>query len=459
MMKTMAPVLTISTMLALLPWTAAHPADTVFLNVNVLPMTSERVLEKQTVIVSDGKIARIGPVGETPVPKGADVIDGTDRYLMPGLAEMHAHVPASPGPDLERVLALYLANGVTTIRGMLGQPYHLGLREALSTGEVLGPRLVTSGPSFNGNSVDSEADAERMVREQARAGYDFLKIHPGLTRGEFDAVARTAADAGMPFAGHVPSAVGVPAALAAGMATIDHLDGYLQALVPPNEDPSGGYGGFFGVLLAGSAKSARIDDLAKATAEAGVWSVPTETLFEHVTSAADPEDLAEWPEMRYMPAETVEEWVRQKREIVTDPAFDPALAERAIELRRALILALHEAQAGLLLGSDSPQIFNVPGFSLHRELALLVETGLTPFEALSTGTVNPAVYLGATTTFGTVEPGLTADLVLLDDNPFVNIANARRIHGVMRQGRWLSREDIDGMLVRLVATGRGPGGI
>jgi imidazolonepropionase-like amidohydrolase len=281
------------------------------------------------------------------------------------------------------------------------------------------------------------------------AGYDFLKIHPGLTRGEFDAVARTAVDAGIPFAGHVPAAVGVPAALAAGMATIDHLDGYVQALVPPNEDPSGGFGGFFGVLLAGSAEVSGISGLASATAEAGTWNVPTEALFEHATSAADPAEMAEWPEMRYMPVDTVEEWVRQKREIATDPAFDPALAERAIELRRALILALHEAKAGLLLGSDSPQIFNVPGFSLHRELALLVDAGLTPFEALKTGTINPAVYFGATTTFGTIEPGLTADLVLLDDNPFVDIANTRRIHGVMRQGRWLSRETIDGMLERL----------
>ncbi len=430
----------------LLWWTAAHAADTAFLNVNVLPMTSDAVLEEQTVIVSGGRITHIGPVRETPVPEGAAVIDGTDRYLMPGLAEMHAHVPASPGRELDRVLALYLANGVTTIRGMLGHPFHLELREALAAGEIAGPRLVTAGPSFSGNSVDGAADAKRKVREQVAAGYDFLKIHPGLTRGEFDAVAKTAAEADIPFAGHVPEAVGVPAALAAGMATIDHLDGYLQALVPPNVDPSGGFGGFFGVLLAGSANPSGIESLAKATAEAGAWNVPTETLFEHVISAADPREMAEWPEMRYMPPATVEEWVRRKHEIVTGSAFDPALAARAVELRRALIVALHDAGAGLLLGSDSPQIFNVPGFSLHRELALLVAAGLTPFEALRTGTVNPAVYFGATTTFGTVETGLAADLVLLDDNPLADIANTRRIHGVMRQGRWFSRVAIDKML-------------
>lgn len=427
---------------------SALAAEVVFLNVNVLPMTSEAVLEEQTVIVSGGRITAIGPVAGTAVPEGAEIVDGTDRYLVPGLAEMHAHVPGSASPELDRVLALYLANGVTTVRGMLGAPYHLELRRALSSGEVLGPRLVASGPSFNGNSVGSAEQAARMVREQAQAGYDFLKIHPGLTRSEFGAIATTAAEVGIPFAGHVPAAVGVPAALAADMATIDHLDGYLEALVPPNEDPSGGYGGFFGVLLAGSAEAGRIGELARATAAAGVWNVPTQTLFEHVTSATDAEDMAGWPEMRYMPARTVREWVLRKREIVTDPRFDPELAARATALRRELIRALHEARAGLLLGSDSPQIFNVPGFSLHRELALLVEAGLTPYEALRTGTVNPAVYFGATTTFGAIEPGLAADLVLLDDNPFADIANTRRIHGVMRQGRWLDRQALDGMLSR-----------
>lgn len=445
---------------------AVSAADTAFLNVNVLPMTSDTVLREQTVIVRDGRIARIGAVDETPVPAGAAVIDGTDRYLMPGLAEMHAHVPASPSEELDRTLALYTANGITTIRGMLGRPYHLELRKALTSGEILGPRLVTSGPSFNGNSVDGTADAERMVREQQAAGYDFLKIHPGLTRGEFEAMAEAANELDIPFAGHVPSAVGVPVALDAGMATIDHLDGYMQALVPRDEDPSGGFGGFFGVLLAGSAEASRIDELAIATAEAGVWNVPTETLFEHVTNATDPDAMAEWPEMRYMPAATVEEWVERKAGVIGDPAFDPALAERAIELRRALILALHEAGAGLLLGSDSPQIFNVPGFSLHRELALLVEAGLTPYAALRTGTVNPAAYFGATATFGTIKPGLSADLVLLDDNPLGDIDNTRRIHGVMRQGRWLSREAIDTMLERFrqvparpVATTAAPAGI
>jgi len=427
---------------------AAVADTTAFVNVNVIPMTSEQVLPNVTVIVEDGSIEAIGGVADTPVPRHARVVDGTDRYLMPGLAEMHGHVPGASSDSLDRVLALFLANGVTTVRGMLGQPSHLDLRSAIANGETLGPRLFTSGPSFNGRSVDGTEQAGRMVREQAEAGYDFLKIHPGLSDEEFKAIADTANEVGIPFAGHVPADVGVPMALDAGIATIDHLDGYMEALVPADVDPSGGYGGFFGVLLAGVAEVSRIESIARSTAAAKVWNVPTEALFEHVLSPIEPEVMANWPEMQYMPAETVEQWRESKAEIRAEIARQPELAERAIALRRELIATLHEAGAGLLLGSDSPQIFNVPGFAVHHELRYLVDAGLTPYEALRTGTVNPAVYFGHAGRFGTVTEGVEADLVLLDDNPLEDIASTRRIHGVMVRGRWMDRRELDRTLER-----------
>lgn len=420
-------------------------AETVaIVNVNVVPMSSERVLENRTVVVASGRIAEIGSVNATEIPEGAQVVDGTDRWLIPGLAEMHGHV--TEGQELERTLELFVANGVTVVRGMLGRPSHLELRDSLRAGETLGPRLFTSGPSFNGRSVDGPDSAVDMVRRQHDAGYDFLKIHPGLSRAEFEAIASTADELGIRFAGHVPEDVGVPAALEAGIATIDHLDGYMQLLLPPDVDPSGGLGGFFGLFLASAAREERIAEVAAASAEAGVWNVPTEALFEHVTSPAAPDELAEWPEMHYMPADTVERWKRAKREVQGDPNYDTRLARRAIELRRQLIRALHEAGAELLLGSDSPQIFNVPGFAVHRELEYLVAAGLTPYEALRTGTVNPARFFGQEGVFGTVERGAEADLVLLDDSPLADIRNTRRIHGVMLRGRWLNRQELDSLL-------------
>jgi len=412
----------------------ALAATTAFLNVNVISMRNDEVQYNQSVLVEDGRISVIGPVDTTPLPKDIEIVDGTDRFLMPGLAEMHAHVPSASSPDLERTMALFAANGVTLLRGMLGQPAHLRLRDALEKGEAFGPRLYTSGPSMNGNSVSGPADGARKVRAQFDAGYDLIKIHPGLTADEFTAIADTANELGIPFAGHVPVAVGLRAALASGISTIDHLDGYLAALMPANSDASGGYGGFFDVLLAGQIGEERIGELAAATAAAGTWNVPTESLFEHRVSEVTVAELSSRAEMRYMPDTTVQQWVRAKQSIENDRDFNPEDARHAIRLRRLLIKALHDAGAGLLLGSDAPQVFNVPGFSVHHELAYLVEAGLTPYDALATGTTAVADYLGSNT--GLVAVGRDADLVLLDADPLADISNTRRIHGVMLRGTW-----------------------
>ncbi len=426
---------------------AAKGASTAFVNVNIIPMTSETVMYARTVIVTDGRIATIGSVGSTLLPADAVVVDGTDRYLLPGLAEMHGHVPGGSAQNLQRVLSLYVTNGVTTVRGMLGQPSHLDLRKRIAAGETLGPRLITSGPSLNGRSVNSPEAAIAMVEAQHAAGYDFLKIHPGLTWPEFNAMATTARRLGMPFAGHVPEDVGIRRALDAGIATVDHLDGYMPALLPANDDPSGGLGGYFGVFIADQADETKIADIVAATAAAGVWNVPTESLFQHVTSAAiDLDEMVDWPEMIYMPAATVSQWQAAKRDLLDDANYDAATAAQAIRIRQLLIKELHVAGAGLLLGSDSPQIFNVPGFAIHRELEFLVEAGLTPFEALETGTVNAAKFFGQQRDYGYVTTGKIADLVLLDANPLQDISNSRRVHGVMVRGRWLSRSDINDLL-------------
>ena len=415
---------------------ASSAEPTAFINVNVVPMSSNVVIEQQTVVVANGLIKAIGPVDHVPIPKGSTVIDGTDRYLMPGLAEMHAHVPDADTSELDRYFSLYVANGVTTIRGMLGQPSHLGLRQDLNDGNVFGPRLVTSGPSLNGRSVSGALHARELVREQHAKGYDFIKVHPGLSSNEFEALAETANSLDMPFAGHVPVAAGVLRALELNMATIDHLDGYFAALLPASSDGSGGYGGFFDVLLADELDSDRIVEIARATAAAGTWNVPTEVLIEQYVNATPVAELRNRPEMRYMPRETVQRWSDSKAEALAENGFDPAVAALAIELRRRLILELQRAGAGLLLGSDSPQVFNVPGFSTHRELDALVAAGLTPYEALSSGTVAVADFLGSNA--GIVAVGREADLVLLNDNPLTDIRNSRRIHGVMLRGAWHS---------------------
>jgi imidazolonepropionase-like amidohydrolase len=434
------------TSIAILLAPAISAETTAFVNVNVVPMSAETVIEQQTVVVTDGVIAALGSVDEIPIPRGAKVIDGTDRFLMPGLAEMHAHVPGASSNNLDRYFSLYVANGVTTIRGMLGQPSHLDLRDDLENGSVFGPRLVTSGPSMNGRSVAGVSQARQMVRDQQRSGYDFIKIHPGLTADEFEAIAATANEVGIPFAGHVPVATGVARALELGIATIDHLDGYFAALLPADSDGSGGYGGFFDVMLAAEVDVDRISEIARATAKAGTWNVPTETLIEVRIDATPVAELRNQPGTQFMRPETVERWVESKQALLAERDFNPVAAVAAIELRRRLILELHKAGAGLLLGSDSPQVFNVPGYSLHRELDVLVAAGLSPYEALRTGTVAVAEFLGSNG--GTVSVGRDADLVLLDANPLQEIKHARRIHGVLLRGTWYSADALSDRLAR-----------
>ncbi|MDJ0748252.1 MAG: amidohydrolase family protein [Woeseiaceae bacterium] len=431
----------------LLVWVPQVAAETTaFMNVQVVPMDAERHMSQQTVIVNDGSIVAIGPVDEVPIPEGALVVDGTDRYLMPGLAEMHAHVPRADSPNIHRYFSLYVANGVTTIRGMLGQPSHLELRDALEAGNVFGPRLYTSGPSLNGRSVNGPAEARTMTEEQHAAGYDFIKLHPGLTREEFETIAATANRLGIPFAGHVPVAVGVEGALESGMATIDHLDNYLAAAMPPASPGLGGYGGFFDVLLADQVDVDRILALATATASSDTWNVPTQILVEVRVNNVPVEILSNWPEMRYMPAETVARWVEAKTATLAERGFNAETAALGIELRRRLLLELQRAGAGLLLGSDSPQVFSVPGFSIHRELAVLVAAGLTPYEALRSGTASVAEYFGSNG--GIVAVGRDADLMLLDADPLADIANASRIHGVMLRGAWYPAAQLDERIAR-----------
>jgi len=411
-----------------------------FVGVTVIPMDSERILENHTVIVADDRIAAIGPAATTEAPAEATVIDGSGRWLVPGLGEMHAHVPPD-GAAAERVLFLYLSQGITTARGMLGQPGHLSLREALADGSVLGPRLFTTGPSLNGNSIPDADSARSAVMHQKELGYDLMKIHPGLSREEYDAIAATGSEVGLEWAGHVPADVGLWRALEVSQASIDHLDQYMEAIVTDGTDVSQSL--FFGLNLAGSIDDSKIAEVARATAEAGVWNVPTQSLIENMASTESAEAMSRWPTMQYMPPQQVAGWVQQKQGFVSNPAYSAGDAAVAIEVRRRIIKALHDAGAGLLLGSDAPQVFQVPGFSIQHELEILVDSGLSPYEALRVGTYNVAEYFGALDDFGTIEVGRSADFVLVNGDPLTDIGNMADRAGVMIRGRWVSAAEID----------------
>jgi imidazolonepropionase-like amidohydrolase len=320
---------------------------------------------------------------------------------------------------------------------MLGHPEHLQLQRAIIDENRLAPRLVTSGPSFNGNSVSNPAQAGTMVAEQAVLGYDFLKIHPGLSRAEYDAMAEAAHERNIDFAGHVPSQVGLAHALNRGQLTIDHLDGLLQALIPDLENEVGSDEGFFGVNLVHRVDARRIPELVDMIKQSGAWMVPTETLFENFAAAASPAELLARPEIVYLPPDLMSGYERALAGAAT--ATDDM--SRYLAVRKQLLRARHTAGVGLLLGSDSPQVFNVPGYSIHRELQSMVAAGLPPLAALRMGTTNPALFLGRAEDFGALVAGQSADLVILGSNPLESISNSLDIRGVMLRGRWVDAEE------------------
>jgi imidazolonepropionase-like amidohydrolase len=244
--------------------------------------------------------------------------------------------------------------------------------------------------------------------------------------------------------------VGLQRALETRQKSIDHLDGYVEALATTQS----GNPGFFGFNWTPHLDESRIPALAAATRAAGVWNVPTQSLLEHLAGPEDADALARRPEMRYMPPQTVAQWVKAKRDFQQQPTATPENNRRFIDTRRKLIKALHDAGAGLLLGSDAPQIFNVPGFAIHHELQMLVASGLTPYQALATGTRNVATYFGTEKESGTVETGKVADLILLDANPLTDVGNVQRRAGVMVRGRWLPESEIQKRLEAIAASVR-----
>ena len=189
--------------------------------------------------------------------------------------------------------------------------------------------------------------------------------------------------------------------------------------------------------------------MAEATRASGVWNVPTQSLIESIALPDDPLEMAKRPEMRYMPPQVVSNWVEAKQNFLANESYSAEGARRFVEIRLKLIKALQDAGAGLLLGSDAPQVFQVPGFSMRAELASLIAAGLTPYEALTTGTRNVALYFGALEDRGTIEIGKAADLLLLEANPLEDVGNVELLDGVMVRGRWLPRSELDEILRRL----------
>jgi imidazolonepropionase-like amidohydrolase len=415
-----------------------------FVNVNVIPMDREHVLQNQTVLIRNGLIEKIGDEGSVEAPADALVIEGQGNYLMPGLVDMHVHVKE------ENELLLFVASGVTTVRDMwgttglqlwLGFPDQLVMRSRIDQGQLFGPTIYTAGPIMEGQPPTSPimpvfrtpAEAERSVMWQKEQGYDFVKVYDNLTTETYDAVLKTAESVGLPVVGHVPGQVGLEAVLSGGQLTIEHLTGYIDpdaaAFIIPEE---------------------RLAEYAEMTRDAGVWNTPTLGLYQKLVPASEVERLRHQPGMAYVSPRRKVLWdffLKQMRSSLTYEGAD--YPGRIAEINRKMTKSLYDAGAKLLLGTDTDNPYLVPGFSLHEELAYLVDAGLSPYAALEAGTRNAAEALGRLSEFGTVGEGKRADLVLLEANPLEDVAHASQRVGVMLRGRWLPESQLQDMLLAL----------
>lgn len=412
---------------------------------NVIPMTEgQRVLPDHTVIVSQGRIATVGPRRHTIVPADAMRVEATGQYLMPALADMHVHLEHFDHPAY---LQLFLVYGVTFVRGMDGRPQALEWKRSAAEGTLLSPLIHTAGQVLDGdppvredNRVLGTADeARRAVEEQAEAGYDFIKVYANLSPEAFRAIMEAARARRLPVAGHVPHAVGLREVLASGVVSIEHVGDFADALQVANSTPHA-EAERLKRHLAIEIDPGRMASLASDVTRSGTWIVPTTITYDR--GIARPDVLQRWladPALAAVDRGMLQYYWRE-RVLRAGEGLDArgwSLVERSRANRLALLRAFHEAGVKMLIGTDTPQPFVVPGASVHEELANFVEAGLSAEAALAAATREAARFLGQEGLWGTVEPGKRADLLLLEANPLEDIAATRRIAGLVAQGRWM----------------------
>ena len=434
-------------------------------NLSVVDVRSGEVRPQQTFVIRGDKIVSVGPSQSVADQPGAWRIDCSGLYAIPGLWDMHVHLVFGDwfpgGKNIS--LPLFVANGVTSVRDMGSELEVIQKwRAEIDGGALVGPRIHSSGPMLDGPkprfpssvAITTPEDGRRVVDELKQRGADFIKLQSLIPRDAVFAIADEAKKQGIAFEGHVPDSVRASEMSDAGMKSFEHLIGIFEGSSPLEDE-----------FLKGNKTEARFlatydpvraDGLAKILAKNGTWQCPT-LVWERGGNMIDATDFSTDTRAKYVPeAWKAKTWKRFTAEITQGYGSDDlAVRKKFVSKELEVVHMLHELGVGFLAGTDTPAgAYVFPGFSLHEELQRFVAAGFTPLEALQTATVNPARFFGMERQLGTIEAGKLADLVLLSANPLEEISNTQKISGVVANGRYFSRKELDEMLADVEAAAR-----
>lgn len=423
-------------------------------HVSVVDVAKGRIRESQTVLITNRRITAIDEFAKVAVPPGAIRLEGKSRYLMPGLVDMHVHLfnNSTHRPPNDWAFPLFVANGVTGVREMRSEVSDLATiarwRDAITKGELVAPRVLAAGVAVRGNSP---ASARRYVREAYAAGATFIKVFSEVPESHWRAILEEASASNIPVCGHVPAEVSALAAAKAGQRSNEHLTQVYEACTAKEKEflaKRRGLGGEAAVKVRDAQEQEVLEsfdervckETMKALTRTGQVQVPT-LVLPHFEARGDRQQFRDDPRWTLLRTDEQARWTRN-----LDQEAPDALAPRRWEVSRDIVKAMHAAGVRILAGTDTPMPLVYPGSSLHKELELLVESGLSSADALRAATIWPAEFLGLDGSAGSIAIGKRADLVLLDDDPLRDIRNTQHIRAVVLNGKLFERADLDALL-------------
>jgi len=476
------PLLLLFTLFGACSW----PQSLVIKHVKVIDATGRGPEPNMTVIVDGDRIVAVSPSRRTHIPRKAVVVDGTGKFLIPGLWDMHVHGASDARAPWSHLL--FLANGVVGVRDMSGPPDAHAWRATNSSSEDPSPTIYLGSPIIDGPNpawpdsivVTNESQGRDVVEQQRERGADFIKVYSRLSRDAYFAIADEAKKCGIPFEGHVPESVTAAEASDAGQKSIEHLTRVADACSKEEKSIDSEMQRQESLFrTSGATMAQKIDsgksiirlnlrvvesfdeDTAKALFALFVknrtWQCPTLTLLR---AQIDDPLIANDPRLKYLSREVRAKWdAGYYKNVPPEPrAALVKLSKLQFDESERLVGLMYRAGVPILAGTDAmnPQCF--PGFGIHDELALLVDAGLSPLAALQAATRNAAEFMGQLDRRGTIEVGKTADLVLLDKDPLADIHNTRSIQAVVLSGKLYSRRALDEMLAKAQTLGSGQNG-